>query len=203
MKNLKALCIPRQSVFDKSRRDVVLDISDLTDGKIDPDTFFAENYVTQGMKALYQAVFKRLEGGTDDGVFKLTQTMGGGKTHNMIAVGLLAKHPEIRQKVMGAVYSTTFKDAAKVIGFSGRENPRYGIWGHIAEQLGKRDLFRDYYDPLEAPGQSAWINLLKGEKVVILLDELPPYFQAAKPNKSVIQTWRWSLRRRFPTCWWL
>jgi hypothetical protein len=183
MKNLKTLCIPRQSVFDKSRRDVVLDISDLTEGKIDPGTFFAENYITQGMKALYQAVFKRLEGGTDDGVFKLTQTMGGGKTHNMIAVGLLAKHPEIRQKVMGAVYSTTFKDAAKVIGFSGRENPRYGIWGHIAEQLGKRDFFRDYYDPLEAPGQSAWINLLKGEKVVILLDELPPYFQAAKAKQ--------------------
>lgn len=108
MKNLKALCIPRQSVFDKSRRDVVLDITDLTEGKIDPGTFFSENFITQGMRALYQAVFKRLEGTTDDGVFKLTQTMGGGKTHNMIAVGLLAKHPEFRQKVMGNVYQTTF-----------------------------------------------------------------------------------------------
>lgn len=183
MKNLKALCTPRQSVFDKSRRDVVLDITDLTEGKIDPDVFFSENFITQGMKALYQAVFKRLEGATDDGVFKLTQTMGGGKTHNMIAVGLLAKHPEFRQKVMGSVYQTTFAASAKVIGFTGRENPRYGIWGHIAEQLGKRDLFRDYYDPLEAPGQSAWINLLKGEKLVILLDELPPYFQSAKAKQ--------------------
>ncbi|TAK42618.1 MAG: DUF499 domain-containing protein [Saprospiraceae bacterium] len=183
MKNLQELLRPRQSVFDKSRRDVVLDITDLTEGKIDPATFFAENYITQGMKALYQAVFKRLEGKSDDGVFKLTQTMGGGKTHNMIAVGLLAKHPEFRQKVMKEVYETTFQEQAKVIGFTGRENPRYGIWGHIAEQLGKRDLFKEYYDPLEAPGQSAWINLLKGEKVVILLDELPPYFQAAKAKQ--------------------
>jgi hypothetical protein len=183
MKNLKELCHPRQSVFDKSRRDVVLDITDLTEGKIEPSTFFAENYITQGMKDLYQAVFRRLEGKTDDGVFKLTQTMGGGKTHNMIAVGLLAQHPDFRNKVMGAVYDTDFQEAAKVIGFTGRENPRYGIWGHIAEQLGKRDLFKEYYDPLEAPGQSAWINLLKGEKVVILLDELPPYFQAAKAKQ--------------------
>lgn len=183
MKNLKELLTPRQSVFDKSRRDVVLDITDLTEGKIDPATFFAENYITQGMKSLYQAVFKRLEGNTDDGVFKLTQTMGGGKTHNMIAVGLLAQHPEFRLKVMSEVYQTTFQEKAKVIGFTGRENPRYGIWGHIAEQLGKRDLFKEYYDPLEAPGQSAWINLLKGEKVVILLDELPPYFLAAKAKQ--------------------
>lgn len=183
MKPLSALLQPRQSVFDKSRRDVVLDITDLTERKIDPTAFFAENFITQGMRDLYQAVFKRLEGRTDDGVFKLTQTMGGGKTHNMIAVGLLAKHPEFRQTVMGKVYETTFKEEAKVIGFTGRENPKYGIWGHIAEQLGKRDLFKEYYDPLEAPGQSAWINLLKGEKVVILLDELPPYFQAAKAKQ--------------------
>jgi hypothetical protein len=44
-----ALC-PRASVFDKSRRDVVLDITDLAENKIDPDDFFAENYLTDGMK---------------------------------------------------------------------------------------------------------------------------------------------------------
>jgi predicted AAA+ superfamily ATPase len=183
MKTLLELCQPRKSVFDKSRRDVVLDITDLTENKIDPAHFFAENYITRGMKDLYQAVFKRLEGKTDDGVFKLTQTMGGGKTHNMIAVGLLAMHPDFRDRVMGDVYRTAFQDTARVIGFTGRENPRFGIWGHIAEQLGKRDAFKEYYDPLQAPGQSAWINLLRGEKVLILLDELPPYFQSAKARQ--------------------
>lgn len=33
--------------------------------------------------------------------------------------------------------------------------------------------------PLQAPGQSAWINLLKGPPTLILLDELPPYFDNA------------------------
>jgi hypothetical protein len=31
-------------------------------------------------------------------VFVLTQAMGGGKTHNMVALGLLAQHPELRRR---------------------------------------------------------------------------------------------------------
>lgn len=183
MKTLNQLCIPRESVFDKSRRDTVLDITDLIEDKIDPGDFFAENFLTRGMQDIYQCVFKRFEGKSDDGVFKLTQSMGGGKTHTMIALGLLARYPEYRAKVMGRVYKTSFQGKVRVVGFSGRENPKYGIWGYIAEKLGKKDLFRDYYDPLEAPGQSAWINLLKDEPTLILLDELPPYFQAAKAKQ--------------------
>src|SRR2546425_13155222 len=37
-----------------------------------------------------------------------------------------------------------------------------------------------YYSPLAAPGQTAWMNLLKGEPLLILLDELPPYFENAR-----------------------
>jgi hypothetical protein len=183
MNPLANLCIPRKTVFDKSKRDTVLDISDLVENKINPKDFFEENFLTQGMKGIYQSLFRRFEGKSDDGIFKLTQSMGGGKTHTMIALGLFAQHPEYRDKVMGDVYKTPFKGKVKVIGFSGRENPKYGIWGYIAEQLGKKELFKDYYDPLEAPGQSAWINLLKGEPTLILLDELPPYFQGAKAKQ--------------------
>lgn len=56
---------PRQSVFDKSRRDVVLDLTDLAEDKIDPKVFFHENYITKGMEQLYEAVFKRLESNSD------------------------------------------------------------------------------------------------------------------------------------------
>ncbi len=69
----------------------------------------------------------------------------------------------------------------KVIAFSGRESDApLGIWGSLAEQLGKRDHFRDCYSPLQAPGQKAWESLFAGETVLILLDELPPYFENAR-----------------------
>ena len=37
---------------------------------------------------------------------------------------------------------------------------------------------------LTAPGQTAWVNLLEGEPLVIMLDELPPYFENAA-SKSI------------------
>ncbi len=180
MKNTLEVLIPRKSVFDKSRRDVTLDLSDLAENKIDPTEFFSENYITEGMKQLYEAVFKRLEGKLDDGIFKLTQSMGGGKTHNMISMGLLAKFPDFREQVMGKIYSTSFKGSARVVSFSGRQNPEEGIWGDIAIQLGKREEFKKFFSAgLKAPGQGDWIGLLQGEPLVIILDELAPYFQNA------------------------
>ncbi len=180
--NLKALCIPRPVIFDPQKRDTVLDLSDLVDGKIDPAEFFEENYITEGMKSLLEHAFRRLEGKTDQGVFKLKQAMGGGKTHNLLALGLLAQFPKYRQEVMGDFYTPDANlGAVKVIAFSGRETDApYGIWGALAEQLGKKDLFQDLYSPLRAPGQKAWENLLRGERLLILLDELPPYFQNAR-----------------------
>lgn len=179
MNYLKQTLTPRPTVFDKSRRDVVLDLSDLPENKINPEEFFSENYITKGMEQLYEAVFKRLEGKSDDGIFKLTQAMGGGKTHNMVAIGLLAGFPEYRAKVMGKVYKTTFLKKARVVTFTGRQSTEFGIWGHLAEQMGKKGLFNEFYSPLKAPGLGEWIKLFQGEPTVILLDELPPYFQNA------------------------
>lgn len=180
--SLKQVCTPRQSVFDSQRRDTVLDINDLIKDKIDPAEFLEENFITEGMKTLLEQGFRRLEGKSNQGVFKLKQAMGGGKTHNLLTLGLLAKHPEYRQKVMGKIYQTDpALGPVKVVAFSGRESDApLGIWGTIAEQLGKTEVFKDLYSPLQAPGQTAWETLLSGQTVLILLDELPPYFENAR-----------------------
>jgi hypothetical protein len=172
-------------VFDIQKRDTVLDISDLIADKIDPALFFEENFITEGMKTLLEQGFRRLEGKSNQGVFRLKQAMGGGKTHNLLTVGLLAKHPEYRQKVMGNIYKTAPDlGNVKVVAFSGRESDApLGVWGAIAEQLGKKEHFKDLYSPLQAPGQTAWEKLLADETVLILLDELPPYFENAKSKQ--------------------
>ena len=186
MKTVKQACTPRASVFDPTRRDTVLDLGDLIDGRIDPAEFFAENHVTEGMRTLLTEGFRRLEGKSAQGVFKLTQAMGGGKTHNLLALGLLAGHPDHRPEVMGGFYTPDpGLGPVRVVAFSGRESDApLGIWGAIAEQLGRKEQFNDYYARLAAPGQTAWVNLLRGEPLVIMLDELPPYFVNAA-SKSI------------------
>jgi hypothetical protein len=181
MRTLKQACKLRSSVFDRSKRDIVLDLTDLIQDCMDPEEFFEENYLTDGMKRLLREAFRRFEGKSAQGVFKLTQAMGGGKTHNLIALGLLARHFKLRKKVMGDLYESKNLGEVRVVAFSGRESDApLGIWGSLADQLGKKDVFKDYYSPLSAPGQTAWVNLLKGEPLLILLDELPPYFQNAR-----------------------
>lgn len=202
MKTLFDSCKPRESVFDETKRDDVLDLTNLIENTINPDEFFEENFLTQGMNVLLKTAFKRFRRQSSTGVIKLTQSMGGGKTHNMIILGLLARHPEFRPRILGDYYdspkgapvsinsganprvNTNKKDSLgkiKVVAFTGRESDApYGIWGSIAQQLGKKELFKDYYTPLSAPGQTAWVNLLKGEPLLILLDELPPYLENAR-----------------------
>jgi hypothetical protein len=181
MKTLFEACKPRESVFDETKRDDTLDLSNLLDGSIDGKQFFEETFITEGMELLFDTAFKRFEGKASSGLVKLTQAMGGGKTHNMVALGVLAKNKEIRKSILNGKYANVDSDI-RVVAYTGRESYlEFGIWGEIAEQLGKKELFNSFYTPLMAPGQSAWINLLKSETpTLILLDELPPYLQNAK-----------------------
>jgi len=181
MKTLGELCKPRASVFDHTRLDTVYNLDDLS--SIHPEELFSENYVTEGMRILLTEAFNRLEGKTTSasGTFLLSQSMGGGKTHNLITLGLLARFPKYRQQVMSAFYKPGDLGSVTVVAFSGRKTSTpFGIWGEIAEQLNRKSLFNEYYSPLKPPDPGKWTELLRGEPVLILLDELPPYFEAAR-----------------------
>ena len=71
MKSLQQLCEPRSSVFDSQRRDTVLDLTDLVNDRVKPEEFFEENFITDGMKVLLEQGFRRLEGKSSQGVFKV------------------------------------------------------------------------------------------------------------------------------------
>ena len=47
-------------------------------------------FITGGMRDLLRGTIERLAGKSSNAVFHLKQAMGGGKTHSMIALGLLA-----------------------------------------------------------------------------------------------------------------
>ncbi|NCB42796.1 MAG: DUF499 domain-containing protein [Clostridia bacterium] len=178
MKTIFETLKPRDNVFSDTAREDVLNLTDLVENRIDAYKFFGQNFQTQGMTVLFDTAFARFKGESDTGVIKLTQAMGGGKTHSMLALALLAQNADLREKLLGPTYAGIGE--IRVVSFSGRENADYGIWGSIAEQLGRKEFFKDYYSPLKAPGEKSWVELLNGQKTLILLDELPPYLENAK-----------------------
>jgi hypothetical protein len=92
----------------------------------------------------------------------------------------LCKSLYLRKNIFDTLGLPLFDKPIRVVGFNGRETDApYGIWGSIADQLKKREQFNEYYQPLQAPGQTAWTKLLEGEPTIILLDELPPYLENA------------------------
>ena len=95
----KQLCTPSDVVKSDSLVEQVAQIEDLASGKIYGPAFFQRNHFTQGLELLVRRGFDRLAGKSEDGAFYLTQAMGGGKTHSLIAFGLLAGDPALRREV--------------------------------------------------------------------------------------------------------
>lgn len=180
--SIRSFCEPRPSVFASDRRATVLNLDTFLRGQVQGAEFFEENFFTNGMLALVDRALRHLGGsGAGSSVFVLSQAMGGGKTHSMIALGLLARDPELRATVLGAQNPSPGLGACRVVGFNGRSTDAAGgIWGSIADQLGKGQQFARYVSPLlSAPGPEAWKQLLGDEPLVMFLDELPPYLEYA------------------------
>src|ERR1700733_10299960 len=103
--SVKQLCIPSAVVTSDSLVEQVAQIDDFASGRINGREFFRRNFFTAGLELLVRRGFERLAGKSDDGAFYLTQAMGGGKTHSLIAFGLLAADPSLRQEVLPRVQS--------------------------------------------------------------------------------------------------
>ncbi|WAM34716.1 DUF499 domain-containing protein [Caldicellulosiruptor morganii] len=178
MKTLFELCKPREDIFTTRSLEDVQEISDLLSEKINPEKFFEQTYITNGMKRLFDVAFKRFIGADDEqGVIVLRQAMGGGKTHNMIALGLLAKYPEIRKKVLGENYKYLYPGRIRLAVFTGRWTNSIP-WVEIANQLGKQEVLnKSLKNHMFAPGDREWTELLAGDPLLILLDELPLYLE--------------------------
>jgi len=144
----------------------------------DGSEYFGKTFITEGMKILLTKGMARLAGKSNDTVFHLKQAMGGGKTHLMVGFGLLAKDAALRNQKIGEIPHQRGFSTAKIAAFNGRNNPQTYLWGEIAKQLGKASLFKEYWESgAKAPDESAWLKLFEGDTpVLILLDEMPPYF---------------------------
>ncbi len=177
MKTIRSACTLQPKALDINVGDQIEQLDQIIHNSNGQD-YFNKTFITDGMKTLLSKGMARLAGQSNDTVFHLKQAMGGGKTHLMVGFGLLAKDPVLRAGLIGYMpYQSGFA-TAKIAAFNGRNNPPTYLWGEIARQLGKEALFREYWEAgAKAPDEQAWLQLFAGEDpILILLDEMPPYF---------------------------
>ena len=138
------------------------------------------------MQDLISEGIARLAGASSQAVFHLKQAMGGGKTHLLVGFGLLAKHPALRRKFSAGVSHSDAFEGAAIAAFNGRNNPDHFFWGENRRTAWKGRRIPRFLDGWpEGPGQRRdWLKLLQGGRpVLILLDEMPPYFHYLDTQK--------------------
>ena len=144
--------------------------------------YFKKTFITEGMKILLTKGMARLAGKSTDAIFHLKQAMGGGKTHLMVGFGLLAKNAELSGKNGSEVHAISIRDfgSAKIAAFNGRNNPGTPISGEkLPASWPEKAFFREFWESgAKAPDEQSWlITCLKEmSPILILLDEMPPYF---------------------------
>ena len=175
-----ALCDISPDAFSMSRSEQVEHLSSVKDADLSvARAFYDRNHVTSGMSEFLGGAVRRLAGKSQQAVFELRQAMGGGKTHNMIALGLLARFPELKDLLPAPITAGMGEEPARIATVNGRDVHNF-IWGDIAEQLGKAEAFRDHWvSGPKAMSEGDWMRLIGDEPTLIMLDELPPYLAVA------------------------
>lgn len=187
LSTVRDVCVPHPNVLRADPEPDIEDIGQVIEtAEKDAAAFFARNHVTGGMRQMFELGIARLDGRSDQAVYTLTQAMGGGKTHLMVAFGLVAKSASLRTRVLDEVGINApngFGDA-KVVAISGRNPTDNFIWGEIARQLGREDAFRKFWENgARAPGERDWVDLIGDKPTLIMLDELAPYLDYAQTRE--------------------
>ncbi len=163
----------------------------------DPATFFASTHPSAGLRTLLDEALGRVGGGKKDAssVIRLETNLGGGKTHNLIALYHAARGALPQDRVSEfmtkklypskpvdqlAVFVGTSAGATTfpvVQGVTART-----LWGHLALQLAGADGYsfvREADESLTAPGADAIKEVLGGKSSLILIDEFARYIETA------------------------
>ncbi len=185
MKTVRDGCHLQSNALSIKLSDQIESLDELINAEGNGATFFEKTHITQGMQDLISEGIARLAGASSQAIFHLKQAMGGGKTHLLVGFGLLAKHPELRKKHCAGMPNASAFKSANIAAFNGRNDPPSFFWGEIASQLGKGDKFKAFWTSgPKAPDEKDWLNLFEGNQpVLILLDEMPPYFHYLDTQK--------------------
>jgi hypothetical protein len=185
-----------EAVFAASLNEVVDGTAPAAYG--DADLFFATTFPSGGLRTLLNEALGRLGGGKPDGasVLRLETSLGGGKTHNLIALfhaaqGRLSLARAVEFMDPGLLPTKPTHQLGVFVGtssgatsFPARDGiSPHTLWGHLALQVGGRSGYervRVDDEGLTAPGSSALKELLGDTPALLLIDEIARYYTTAR-----------------------
>lgn len=163
----------------------------------DASEFFAATYPSAGLRSLLDEVLGRLGGGRPNGapVVRVETNLGGGKTHNLIAL-FHAANRSIDASVVGEFMDPAnlpTEPVAQIGVFVGTSSGATNFpevagtkartpWGYLALQLGGVDSYEKVRvddEGLTAPGAHDLGEILGGRPSLILIDEIARYLAVA------------------------
>lgn len=171
----------------------------------DPERFFAKTFMTQSLENVLEEVLARLLGQSGRGtpVLRLETPFGGGKTHTMVALYHLARHPEAveateaGERLRERLNLRSLPRDIRVAVLDGVALDPLGrtveglhirtLWGELAYRLGGKAFYEAVREKDEAripPGQAVLADLLRAaQPTLILMDEVMHYLAKARAVK--------------------
>lgn len=188
-----------EAVFAASLEEVVAGTAPAAYG--DPGTFFAGTYPSGGLKSLLGEALGRLGGGKPDGasVIRLETNLGGGKTHNLIALyhsarGGLSRDRAAEFMDLTLLPTQPVEQVGVFVGSSAGATsfPKTNgvspqtVWGHLALQLGGNAAYQHIRvddQGRTAPGSVNLKEVIGNRPTLILIDEIARYYATARGVK--------------------
>ncbi|NJE02106.1 ATP-binding protein [Thermococcus sp. JdF3] len=169
----------------------------------DSREFFRRTYFTDSMLEIIGKLVETLEGGERHNIFLIYSLFGGGKTHTLLTLyhafrepdamldpEVLAGHdPEKREKIKGLAERIKALGGVKIVPVYGKG--RLGqpskplevgpykvrtVWGYIAHALGRYYIVERDDENATVPEIDTLRELFRGERVILLVDEIVDYF---------------------------
>lgn len=169
----------------------------------DSREFFRRTYFTDSMLNILGRLLDTFDGKEKSNIFLIYSLFGGGKTHTLLTIYHAFKNPdamldsevlkghsfEKQEKIKEMAERIKQLGDVKLVPIYGKgrigqpskplELPPHRIrtiWGYIAHYLGKFSIVEDYDRTATIPEVEVLRELFKGEKVILLVDEIADYF---------------------------
>jgi hypothetical protein len=160
---------------------------------LDPEGFYRRTHFTDSMRELLTAITRRMNGEKAQSIHHLQVGMGGGKSHTLLLLYYLSKHPEKAQPFLKREGIADRAPRFRVAVIDGSRIDMFGkrypdgtlvqtLWGLLFKALGNYRKYRDIDSLGQAPSVTTLKEALGGEPTLILIDEPTIYIQNIMGN---------------------